>query len=196
MLDKYQCITKLAAVRTNQVVVTMMSLADPWAELSDGPLDYASVDSAMGHGADFAYGIAKAQPQRRIIALNGDGSMLMCLGTLVTLAQYPINNFTLVIVENGTYEVTGNQPVPGHGLMSFEMIARGAGLTNVHTLSDTDTFERSLSAHLNGPGLQVFIWKVARTEQPIPKPSLPIKQRTHRLRKALTTQANDPPETP
>ena len=108
MLNKFACIRKLATARTNQVVVTMMSLADPWAELSDGPLDYASVDSAMGHGADFAYGVAMAQPERRVIALNGDGSMLMCLGTLVTLAQHPVENFTLVIVENGTYEVTGN----------------------------------------------------------------------------------------
>ena len=156
MLDKYTCIRKLAERRTNQIVVTMMSLADPWAELSDGPLDYASVDSAMGHGADFAYGIAKAQPQRRVIALNGDGSMLMCLGTLVTMAQYPVENFTLVIVENGTYEVTGNQPVPGHGLMDFERLARGAGLSNVQTLEDESTFDQKITSHLNGPGLQVL----------------------------------------
>ena len=189
MLDKYRCIAKLAAARTDQLVVTMMSLADPWAELSDGPLDYASVDSAMGHGADFAYGVAKAQPQRRVIALNGDGSMLMCLGTLVTMGQYPVDNFTLVIVENGTYEVTGNQPVPGHGVMDFEVLARGAGLSNVQTLSEENAFDRQLSAHLDGPGLQVFVWKVERTEQPIPKPALPIKERTHRLRKNLTGES-------
>ena len=164
----------------------MMSMTDPWARLSDGPLDYASVDSAMGHGADFAYGIAKAQPHRRIIALNGDGSMLMCLGTLVTLAQYPVDNFTLVIVENGNYEVTGNQPVPGHGLMSFEEIARGAGLSNVETLSAAETFDQQLPRHLSGPGLQIFIWKVGRTQQPIPRPVLSIKQRTHALRNTLT----------
>ena len=187
MLDKYVCIRKLAAARTNQVVVTMMSLADPWAALSDGPLDYASVDSAMGHGADFAYGIAKAQPHRRVIALNGDGSMLMCLGTLVTMAQHPVDNFTLVVVENGTYEVTGNQPVPGHGVMDFELLARGAGLPNVHTISDENTFDQMLAAHLNGPSLQVFVWKVGRTAQPIPKPALAIKERTHRLWKTLTT---------
>jgi len=188
MLDKYQCISKLSQARTDQVVITMMSMSDPWTRLSDGPLDYASVDSAMGHGADFAYGIAKAQPSRRVIALNGDGSMLMCLGTLVTLAQYPVNNFTLVIVENGTYEVTGNQPVPGHGLMSFEAIARGAGLTNVETLSDDNAFDRHLLTHLNGPGLQIYIWKVAPAQQPIPKPALPIKQRTHALRDTLNTK--------
>lgn len=187
MLDKFACIRKLAAARTDQVVVSMMSLADPWAELSDGPLDYASVDSAMGHGADFAYGVAMAQPQRRVIALNGDGSMLMCLGTLVTLAQHPVENFTLVIVENGTYEVTGNQPVPGHGIMDFETMARGAGLPNVRTLDTEAEFDQTVSQHLHGPGLQVFVWKVARTDQPIPKPALPIKERTHRLWNALSS---------
>ena len=149
---------------------------------------------AMGHGADFAYGVAMAQPQRRVIALNGDGSMLMCLGTLVTLAQYPVENFTLVIVENGTYEVTGNQPVPGHGLMDFEVMARGAGLTNVRTLGDEATFDKAVPEHLEGPGLQVFVWKVARTEQPIPKPALPIKERTHRFSQALRIQKQDSPQ--
>ena len=190
MLDKYACIAKLAQARTDQVVVTMMSLADPWAALSDGPYDYASVDSAMGHGADFAYGVAMAQPERRVITLNGDGSMLMCLGTLVTLAQYPIDNFTLVIVENGTYEVTGNQRVPGHGVMDFETIARGAGVPNVKTLSDTKAFEEVVSDHLEGPGLQVFVWKVAQTNQPIPRAALPIKERTHRFRQALADLTN------
>ena len=185
MLDKYTCIRKLAEARSDEIVVTMMSLADPWAKLSDGPLDYASVDTAMGHGADFAFGLAMAQPDRRVIALNGDGSMLMCLGTLVTMAQYPVPNFTMVIVENGTYEVTGNQPVPGAGLMDFEAIARGAGLKTVSTLSDDQAFDAAIDQHLHGPGLQVFVWKVEKTSEPIPKPALPVKKRTHRLRDTL-----------
>ena len=56
MLDKYECLRKLAARRgPGDVVVTTMSVASPWAGISDGPLDFASVDSAMGHAADFAY---------------------------------------------------------------------------------------------------------------------------------------------
>ena len=51
MLNKYECIKKLAAQRGEEIVVSMMSLADPWAELSDGPFDHASVDTAMGHEA-------------------------------------------------------------------------------------------------------------------------------------------------
>ena len=92
MLDKYRCLEKIAARRTDEIVVTSMSVSMPWAAHSDGPLDFAHVDSAMGHAADFALGLAIAQPQRRVFVINGDGSTLMCLGTLVTLAQRPAPN--------------------------------------------------------------------------------------------------------
>ncbi len=86
LLTKDQLLRPLAALRTNEVVVTCMSVTRPWGRLSDHDLDFASADSAMGHTADLALGIALAQPSRKVICLNGDGSMLMNLGTLVTIA--------------------------------------------------------------------------------------------------------------
>ena len=185
MLDKYKCLEKLAAMRRDEVVITTMSVAAPWAKLSDGPLDFASVESAMGHAADFGYGLAMAQPQRRVIVLNGDGSMLMCLGTLVTIAQRPLENFTLVITENGTYEVTGNQPVPGAGIADYEAIARGAGIERVCTIDNDHDFDENLSSHFEAKGPLVFIWKIARATEPVPRPALPIRTRASRLRQAL-----------
>ena len=61
-----------------------MSVTRPWGRLSDSDLDFGSADSAMGHTADLALGIALARPERRVVCLNGDGSMLMTLGTLAT----------------------------------------------------------------------------------------------------------------
>lgn len=185
MLDKYACLRKLAARRRDEIVVTTMSVVMPWSKLSDHPLDFAAVDSAMGHAAGFAYGLALAQPSRRVIALNGDGSTLMCLGTLVTIAQRPVENLTLVITENGTYEVTGNQPVPGAGQIDYAAIARGAGLQQVHTIEDEADFDARLPLHFIGKGPQVFVWKIARATEPVPQLDLPIRQRAHRLRRAL-----------
>lgn len=186
MLDRYDCLRKLAARRAaGDVVVSTMSVAMPWASLSDGPLDFAHVDSAMGHAADFAYGLALAQPLRRVIALNGDGSTLMSLGTLVTIAQRPVPNYTLVIIENGTYEVTGNQPVPGAGKVDFETIARGAGLERVHTISEMSAFDAMVPLHFEEEGPAVFIWRIAPGNEPVPKPALPIRERAARLRRAL-----------
>ena len=185
MLDKYRCLEKLAARRADEIVVSTMSVAEPWARLSDGPLDFASVESAMGHAADFACGLAMAQPSRRVIVLNGDGSTLMCLGTLVTIAQVAPPNLTIVITENGTYEVTGNQRVPGADQVDYELLCRGAGLDQVETVTDDLSFDTALEDHFVGAGPRVFVWRIAPSDEPVPLPSLPIGQRAQRLRHAL-----------
>jgi thiamine pyrophosphate-dependent acetolactate synthase large subunit-like protein len=186
VLDKYACLRKLAGRRDpGDVVVTTMSVAMPWAELSDTAVDFAHVDSAMGHAADFAWGLAVAQPEHRVLCLNGDGSMLMSLGTLVTITGRPAPNYSLVIVENGTYEVTGNQVVPGAGSVDFEALARAAGLRQVHTISDEDDFDAKLDLHFEAEGPAVFVWQIERGDEPVPKPSRPIRDRAHDLRAAL-----------
>lgn len=187
MLDKYTCLKKLAARRSAaDTVVTTMSVAMPWAELSDTALDFASVDSAMGHGADFAYGIALAQPDRRVLCLHGDGSTLMCLGSLVTITGNPAPNFTMIITENGTYEVTGNQIVPGAGKVDFEGMARAAGVKEVYTIETDADFDAKLDLHFTAPGPAVFVWRIERADEPVPVPGRPIRDRTHELRAALT----------
>ena len=186
MLDKYHCLGKLAAARRDgDVVVTTMSVAMPWAELSDTALDFASVDSAMGHAADLAYGLALARPERRVLCLNGDGSTLMSLGTLVTIAQGGAANYSLIITENGTYEVTGNQPVPGAGVVDYAAMARAAGLREVHTIDDPDDFDRKLPLHFEVQGPAVFIWRIEPGSEPVPRPARPIRGRAHELRAAL-----------
>jgi sulfopyruvate decarboxylase subunit beta len=185
MLDKYECLKKLASRRRDEIVVTTMSVADPWARLSDGPLDFAMVESAMGLAPPFALGLALAQPQRRIILLNGDGSTLMCLGTLITIAQNPPDNLTMVIAENGTYEVVGNYPIPGAGLVNFETLARGAGFDDVYTIEESNDFDARLPLHFEGKGSRIFIWKIQRAVEPVPKPVPYIRERARRLRQAL-----------
>lgn len=138
--------------RTDQVVVTSMSVVRPWGRLGSHPLDFASADSAMGHTADFALGIALARPQRCVICLNGDGSMLMTLGTLVTAANTGAENFVLIVVNNGTYEITGNQPIPAHGHVDFVGMARAAGFANAVAFQDAAAFDSALPGLLSKPG--------------------------------------------
>jgi thiamine pyrophosphate-dependent acetolactate synthase large subunit-like protein len=110
MLTRAQLLEPLARHRTDEVVVTTMSVTRPWGRLSDHDLDFASADSAMGHAADLALGIALARPERKVVCLNGDGSMLMTLGTLATAAGASASNYILVVVDNGTFEITGTPP--------------------------------------------------------------------------------------
>ncbi len=136
MMTKDELLSPLAAARGGAVVVTSMGVVRPWARLSRSPLDFASADSAMGHAADLALGIALARPSRKVICLNGDGSMLMSLGTLVTVAESGAENYLLVVVDNGTYEVTGNQRVPGAGRVDWPALARAAGIARAEAFED------------------------------------------------------------
>jgi len=135
VLTKEQLLSPLASIRTEEVVVTCMGVTRPWGRLSDHALDFASADSAMGHTADLALGIALAQPSRKVICLNGDGSMLMSLGTLVTIAASGAPNLVLFVLENGVYEITGHQSVPGAGRVDFPGLARAAGIPRVYSFN-------------------------------------------------------------
>ena len=156
MLTRDELLEPLAAIRTDEVVVTCMSVTRPWGRLSDHELDFASADSAMGHTADLALGIALAQPSKRVLCLNGDGSMLMNLGTLVTIAGSRAKNLVLFVLENGTYEITGNQPVPGAGLVDFPGLATAAGFPRVNTFNRDVGYEATLPEILDADG-PVFV---------------------------------------
>jgi len=136
MLTRAQLLEPLARYRTNEVVVTTMSVTRPWGRLSDHDLDFASADSAMGHAADLALGIALARPERTVICMNGDGSMLMTLGTLATVAGAGATNLVLIVVDNGTYEITGSQAVPAAGLIDYAAMAEAAGFPRVFRFDD------------------------------------------------------------
>ncbi|MBI4658011.1 MAG: thiamine pyrophosphate-binding protein [Verrucomicrobia bacterium] len=152
MFTKHQFLEPLARLRTDQIVITTMGVVRPWARYSEHALDFASADSAMGHAADFALGIALAQPSRQVICLNGDGSMLMTLGTLVTIASSGVKNLILFVVQNGTYEVTGNQLTPGSDRVDFSGLAKSAGFPRAYTFDDAQAYECSLEEILSGDG--------------------------------------------
>lgn len=152
MLSKDELLRPLAELRTDEVVVTCMSVTRPWGRYSDHDLDFASADSAMGHTADLALGIALAQPNRRVLCLNGDGSLLMSLGVLATIVETSPKNLVLFVLENGSYEITGNQPIPGMGRVDFGGLARAAGFPRVYDLAWASDFESVLPAILSKEG--------------------------------------------
>ncbi len=172
MLTMAQLVAPLQGLRKDEVVVTTMSAARPWGRVSDHPLDFASVDSAMGHGADLALGIALARPERKVICLNGDGSMLMTLGTLATAVGSNATNFVLIVCDNGRFEMTGNQPVAGAGRIDHASFAEAAGFRSVYRFDDARAYAEGLSGALTAHG-PTFIHAVMKpgTEGPISRGS-------------------------
>lgn len=152
MLTTAQLLEPLARHRTNEVVVTTMSTVRPWGRLSNSDLDFASADSAMGHAADLALGIALARPERTVVCLNGDGSMLMCLGTLATAVGSAARNYVLIVSDNGEYEITGHQPVPAAGRLDYASIAEASGFRQVLYFNDARSWAEAVPGILSAPG--------------------------------------------
>ena len=158
MIIKEECLQLIADQRTDEIVVTTMGSSVPWGKISAHPLDFASVGSAMGHAADFALGIALARPDKRVVVINGDGSMLMCLGTLATITALdtPPANYLLFVCDNASYEVTGNQPVPaGNTRFSWTTLAKGAGFEKVYEFDNAEKLASELPSVLARSGSRI-----------------------------------------
>jgi thiamine pyrophosphate-dependent acetolactate synthase large subunit-like protein len=104
---------------------------------------------SMGLAFPIALGVALAQPQRRVFALEGDGSLLMQLGCLTTIATLAPKNLTMIVMDNGIYQITGAQPTPAAGSADLVAVAAGCGIKSSAWAADEDDFERLLDAALS-----------------------------------------------
>jgi thiamine pyrophosphate-dependent acetolactate synthase large subunit-like protein len=186
MMTHRQALEVLAARRGRHVVITTHGSVDLWAGLSDSPLDLAYVPASMGQATTLGLGLALARPDRSVVVVNGDGSMLMNLGSLVTIANHPANLF-LIIIDNGVYEVTGGQELVGAGRTDFTGLARAAGIERVYTFDSAGAWRDGAAEALTGRGPVVVWLKVeARPGQCAPKLAPPMGRQLARLRAALT----------
>jgi thiamine pyrophosphate-dependent acetolactate synthase large subunit-like protein len=103
---------------------------------------------SMGLAIPIALGVALAQPRRHVIALEGDGSLLMQLGCLTTVAALKPANLTIVIMDNGLYQITGCQPTPAAGIADYVALARAAGLAKSAWAADEEDFDSLVDAAL------------------------------------------------
>jgi thiamine pyrophosphate-dependent acetolactate synthase large subunit-like protein len=110
---------------------------------------------SMGLAFPIALGVALAQPERRVIALEGDGSLLMQLGCLSTIAMLKPKNLIMVVLDNGIYQITGSQPTPAAASADLVAIALASGLANSSWAADEEDFERLIEQSLvaDGPTL-------------------------------------------
>ncbi len=99
---------------------------DLWAA-GQRPQNFYMLGS-MGLACPIALGVALAQPHRRVVALEGDGSLLMQLGCLATIAMLQPANLTIVVMDNGIYQITGSQPTATRHGADIVTMARGAGI--------------------------------------------------------------------
>lgn len=185
LMTQRQALETIVPLRGEKIVVSTMSAGGIWPTISQSPLDFVYLPSAMGMGPSLGLGLALSQPGRGVIVLNGDGCTLMNLGCLVTLANQKADVY-LVILDNGLYEVTGGQPLVGAGKTDFAKIAEGAGIERVYSFATLEAWQKGAATALAGPGPVVVWLKVeARQGQKTPKPPCPMSEQIGRLRGAL-----------
>jgi thiamine pyrophosphate-dependent acetolactate synthase large subunit-like protein len=107
---------------------------------------------SMGLAVPIGLGVALAQPQRKVFALEGDGSILMQLGALATVAARGTRNLAIIIMDNGTYQITGGQPALTSQGADVVAIARGCGLTQAAWAADEGDFEELVGVALREDG--------------------------------------------
>jgi len=115
---------------------------------------------SMGLACPIALGVALAQPERGVIALEGDGSILMSLGCLATIATVRPRNLTIVIWDNGVYQITGKQPTATGGVTDIVAVARGAGLVNSEWVRDAQHFEQLIDRRFDSGGPMLLAVKI------------------------------------
>ncbi len=178
--------------RKDAVVITTMGAAREWQKLEPHPKDLVYMPSSMGQGPSLGLGIALAKPGQRVIVVNGDGCLLMNLGCLVTITAQAPKNFTLIVVDNGVYEVTGGQPTVGHeskraggNSVNFAELARATGFSEVYEFDDTESFRfEHETLHEEGP-VCIVIKTTHQTEDISARSPGPPSMRIQLLKKHL-----------
>ena len=141
----------LARRRENQVVVGTMTANGVWREKSPHDLNLACI-GFMGGASTLALGVALAQPQRDVWVIDGDGSLMMQLGSLGTIAGAAPRRFLHIVIHNGVYETSGSQPLPSQQQVDFAQMADGAGYARTASFGDAEEFDAAIDELLAADG--------------------------------------------
>ncbi|AJG23448.1 thiamine pyrophosphate-dependent enzyme [Cupriavidus taiwanensis] len=152
-------------VRGDAIVVCTMGAMNALDKISTDPLNVACVP-LMGGAASLGLGLALAQPKRPVFVLDGDASLLMELGGLVTVAQAAPGKYVHFLFNNSTqFSGLGNLDTPGAETVDFVGLARSAGYKTSQRICDLEDLERKLHSILSGPA-PAFVELVVTKEAP------------------------------
>ena len=157
MIKMYDVLRIVQERRGDAVVFPTMTAEVPEglpAVSIDDPLDLP-IAEPMGKASSLALGVCLARPDKRVIVFDGDGSLLMNLGSLVTVAGKAPRNLYHFVFDNGVYAITGGQPVPNVGRFSFAELAKAAGYSAAYEFDDLEELATSIDEimGLDGPVL-------------------------------------------
>jgi thiamine pyrophosphate-dependent acetolactate synthase large subunit-like protein len=165
-LDRKLAVPALVGDPSDLLIVAGLAgtAKDIGALTSESPNVYL-MGGAMGAAVPFAFGLAYAQPGRRVLAVTGDGDLMMSIGILSTIGVMQPPNLGILCVDNGHYGETGYQAGHTSRGVDLELIAKGSGIATTHTVSAEADYAAAAQSlrHSNGPS---FVWLRVSTEHP------------------------------
>lgn len=181
-MRRFDCLSEAASLLTDQLVVTNNGGASSeWAVV--GLPDSHLQVKTLGLCSSIGLGLALALPARTVIVFDGDGSLLMNLSTLPTIARQRPQNLVHVVFDNAVYEASGGTPTqtaPGEAGADLAAIARASGIATVHAVNTLAEFVDRFRAALPGPGptfIHARVEAIRQTTAPVPVDEVENKYR-------------------
>ncbi|MDJ0613259.1 MAG: sulfopyruvate decarboxylase subunit beta [Rhizobiaceae bacterium] len=172
-------IKDLIPVITDELVVCNIGLPSQELHMMDDQPTNFYMLGTMGLASSIGLGLALTQ-KSKVIAIDGDGSILTNLGTLPTIANNPADNFVLFIVDNGSYGSTGDQPTYAGMKTSLAAVASACGCENVVECQAEDAVE-TMKAALASDKMTIIVCKCESGNIPVPVIELDAPVIKHRF---------------
>ncbi|MBT3258171.1 MAG: sulfopyruvate decarboxylase subunit beta [Deltaproteobacteria bacterium] len=178
MTRRFELLKKLVPLLQDELVISNIGFPSQELYRLGDRKEYFYMLGSMGMASSIGLGVSLGT-HRRVLVIDGDGSVLMNLGTLATIANFGPENYTLLIVDNGAYGSTGDQPTHTSGKTDLAAMARGAGVSSVMEVGVADMADALARARQN-PGPHIIVIRVAPGSpslKPIPLSPVHIRDR-------------------
>ena len=160
MIETADMLRVFAQYRGNSIVIPGRG-GRHWVPLSDQPSrDLPLRDPAMGGHASFAFGMALALPQEKVVLFDSEGDIIMNMGALTTIAEKAPENFYHFLLDNECYATTGGQAIPNATKTAYDVIAKGAGYRAAYAYDDLEELSNDMERILSEPGPVLVAMKV------------------------------------
>ena len=159
MLKNQDAVKVIDSKRNGAIIVPTMNANNVHFGLptvtTDQKMDLP-ISGAMGKASSVGLGVALAQPDKKVLILDGDGSLLMNLGSMVTLSNKSPKHLYHFLFNNNVYAVTGGQPIPGAEVSDWEGMAKAAGYAKVFSFDNLEDLTTGLDEVFESEG-PVFV---------------------------------------
>ncbi len=181
MMKRFECLTALAPHIGETVVITNIGgVAIEWQHLHDNDSTFYMWHS-LGLATSIAFGMALSWPDRQFLVFEGDGSLLMNLGGLATVAEKAPPNLTVVVFDNQAHESPGGYPTATAGRANLAAAALALGFPVAATVETVDDFQDSVTAALARERLSMVVAKVQTGTQNVPLPAMDARENKYRF---------------